>query len=65
MVLISPLRLGSRVTVDPKVVEWLDKTVRQKTFRSRSHGVEFGLAEMKRNEEHRRYLRKLPPDARD
>lgn len=36
------------VTVDPKVIEWLDKMVRQKTFRNRSHGVEFCLAEMRK-----------------
>ncbi len=36
------------VTVDPKLVEWLDKMIRQKTFASRSHGVEYCLTEMKK-----------------
>ena len=36
------------VTVDPKVIEWLDKKVRDKTFRSRSHGAEYCIAEMRK-----------------
>jgi Arc/MetJ-type ribon-helix-helix transcriptional regulator len=36
------------VTVDPKLVEWLDKMIRLKTFASRSHGVEYCLTETKK-----------------
>jgi metal-responsive CopG/Arc/MetJ family transcriptional regulator len=36
------------ISVDPKLVEWLDKKIRDKTFASRSHGVEFCLAQVRK-----------------
>lgn len=36
------------ITLDPKLIEWLDKMIRQKTFANRSHGVEYCLAEMRK-----------------
>lgn len=36
------------ITVDPKLVEWLDRMIRQKTFANRSHGVEFCLTQTRK-----------------
>ena len=40
------MRTRISVTVDSELVEALDELVKDRTFRSRSHGVEVALAEM-------------------
>jgi len=36
------------VSVDPELVKWLDRMIKAKTFASRSHGVEFCIAQVRK-----------------
>ena len=42
------------VTVSPELIEWLDEMVQNKTFASRSHGVELCLTRYKERVEKER-----------
>ncbi len=36
------------VSVDEKLLKWLDSEIKEKTFASRSHGIEYALNELKK-----------------
>jgi len=35
------------ITIDKKLLDWLDEGIRNKTFASRSHGLEYLIQRMK------------------
>jgi len=38
------------ITLDKELLEWIDKRIEQKVFASRSHGLEFLIAEKMKDE---------------
>ena len=38
------------ITIDKPLLEWLDKKVSEKIFASRSHGFEFSISKMEKEE---------------
>lgn len=36
------------VTIDPELIEWVDKLVEEKKFRNRSHSFEYALHRLKK-----------------
>jgi len=45
------VRVKVTATVDDELIEWLDQEVDSRRFRNRSHGIEYALAELKKQKE--------------
>jgi len=44
------MKQAINVTVDQDLIKWVDGKVKEKTFASRSHAVNVGLAELRKRE---------------
>lgn len=42
------MRLKLSVTIDSELIDWADKRVKERIFRSRSHALEYALSELKK-----------------
>ena len=47
---MSERKVQLSITIDPELVEWIDREIRTKTFASRSHAIERALHELMRRD---------------
>jgi len=50
MLELETMKSKISITVDKKIVDWLDRNVKTQKFRNRSHGVELALIKMMESE---------------